>query len=67
MNFKLRDVEILSYRALRSDDSNDSSCQNEDFNNHRAVGVGGRGSVSPLTCLEKKNNLTKASLTSKEL
>lgn len=47
MNFKLRDVEIISYRALRSDDSNDSSCQNEGFNNHRAVGVEGRGSVPP--------------------
>lgn len=66
MNFKLRDVEILSYRALRSDDSNDSSCQNEDFNNHRAVGVGGRGSVPPSLSWKKKN-LTKASLTSKEL
>lgn len=54
MNFKLRDVEILSYRALRSDDSNDSSCQNEDFNNHSAVGVGGRGSVPPSLAWEKK-------------
>lgn len=54
MNFKLSEVAILSYRALGSDDSNDSSCQHEDFN-HRAVKVGGGGSVPPHFLGKKKN------------
>lgn len=53
MNFKLSEVAILSYRALGSDDSNDSSCQHEDFN-HRAVKVGGGGSVPPHFLGKKK-------------